>query len=52
MKVGPKSSLRPFLHRALQLSTIESSCLQFENEVHTTVVQHCFYTDTLPVHRV
>ena len=22
MKVGPKSSLRPFLHRALQLMTI------------------------------
>ena len=27
MKVGPKSSLRPFLHRALHLLNNEFSCL-------------------------
>ena len=27
MKVGPKSSLRPFLHRALQFMIIFTDCL-------------------------
>ena len=48
MKVGPKLSLRPFLHRALQLfSEIEVNSGRIFTDMRTMEVNTCFLKATI-----